>query len=727
MVTNNEGYLKPYIDFQKCSSCGKCDEICPVLFPEYSNSEEPETYVLQGPDGERIKGTSGGAFYLMAKKIIEMDGAVYGAVWNEDFSVSIIRGTDLETVGRMRGSKYVQSNVGRSYADVESDLKKGLNVLYSACPCQIAGLKKYLSREYDKLITVDILCTCVPSQKMFLKYISENENKPISSIIFRDKIIGDGGSHTHTVYYTDATSDLKEPMNDSYELALSKKMLASDACASCMFSRLPRQGDISIGDFWGIERIDSRYRNKDNGCSIVITSSKKGSLFFKSLDFKGSKFEEIESNVALNSPNVIKNRGNLANRGVRHAFFKLMNKMSIEESVNTALKSNVELCVKKYDVGLVGFWSANNYGSVLTNYALYKVVENFGYSVAMVEFPEEFRDMNVDCVSRQFAGRNFETTFVPIKKQLTKYNKYFDKFLVGSDQVWNPDYIKRYGMYMYLDFVQDSKTRVAYAASIGRTDLNISEESKELLKYYLNKFDAISLREVDGVELYGKLGIPAEHVLDPVWLCPIEEYDFLVAQSELNLDEKFIFSYVLDPSIEKINIIEHFENKFGMECINVGDLRRLSDPLYERLNTDFFASNEDWLYYIKNAEYIITDSHHGAVFAMIYNKPFICIANPKRTLSRFTSLFRLLQVEDRLLESSVNVADLEPLYSAPDYDRINAIVASECKKSIKWLSDALAIEGKGVLSDFDVLLDKLRKIGDEVWTINTEKSKEQNK
>ena len=177
MIVDNEGFSYPYLDKENCIDCGLCEKVCPVI-----NQNEPKKplrcYAAINPDENiRVKSSSGGIFTMIAEYIIAEGGVVFGAAWNKNWQVEHTYTEVKEGLKVFRGSKYIQSIIGDSFIQVELFLKVGRKVLFSGTPCQIAGLKKFLRKEYNNLITVDFVCHGVPSPGVFRWYMKEELKK----------------------------------------------------------------------------------------------------------------------------------------------------------------------------------------------------------------------------------------------------------------------------------------------------------------------------------------------------------------------------------------------------------------------------------------------------------------------------------------------------------------------------------------------------------------------
>lgn len=719
MQENGEGFLYPVIDENKCIHCGLCYKKCPAIDFKFETPDMPDCYAVWAQRDIREKSSSGGMFTVLAQYALQKRGVVVGAAWNNKFHVEHIIVDTEKDLYKLRSSKYVQSVVSNTLLkNIKEILENGRYVVFSGCPCQVAGLKNFLGKDYKNLLTVDIVCHGVPSPMVLDRYISEvAAERKVTYVDFRDKKYY--GWQTITVFkFSDGTEYVKSYFDSPWYPAFLQGVIVRECCGGCKYAKPQRVGDITLGDFWQIHRMEPKY-NDWRGTSLVLINTEKGANIFEYLRDKLALCEKMRLEDELPYNGQLREHIKLS--PLRNEFFKAI------KANGSFLESMKYIKDDTRDVGIIGFWSANNYGSVITYYALKKVIENMGYSVGMIELPIEFNDTFGDIMSRRFIDKHYYTTGRLSKNLYRQLNERFSTFLIGSDQVWNPAYINNYGYYMFMDFVADNRKKIAYAASIGKEQFDLPFQKRQEVAYYLNKFDAVSVREDKAVETckeyldYDK----ATHVLDPVWLCHDEDYDEIIKDATFKEDGDFIFSYILDPTSDKKEALEYAVNKLGLKHYNIADVRRKikeGDIVID--NTIPNSSMEDWLYCLKKCKFVVTDSHHGMVFALIFNKPFICFANPSRTMSRFTSLFKLFDIEDRLVYSPKDIMKNEFYFTSVNYNKINKIAEVEKYKSYMWLSEALKAEHKSrVISDYDVLYTKLKNVGDNVWK-NGERLKE---
>lgn len=267
--------------------------------------------------------------------------------------------------------------------------------------------------------------------------------------------------------------------------------------------------------------------------------------------------------------------------------------------------------------------------------------------------------------------------------QLISITKDIETFIVGSDQVWRYQYIKKNYLNFFFDFVPNGKRIISYAASFGNSFWEGDKESLNKIKVLLNRFDFISVREYSG-KLFCKneLNIPnVQHVLDPTFLPNIDFYNGIIDKENLS-GNIGLFNYVLDDSKDKNEIINKIGQFFNLKIDSI----YLDEELKGINNSKKKPSIGEWLYNFKNAEYVITDSFHGMVFSILFNKQFIALGNNKRGLDRFQSLLKLFDLEERLLVDS----DYQSILTKKiDYTEVNKKINSHKEKSIYFLLNAL--------------------------------------
>ena len=308
MRKDKNGFLYPYIEKDKCSNCLVCHNVCPFMDAGYIYNQVvkiPEVYLASHEDDEILKrSTSGGAFSAIAEVFCDNKYAIFGAAFDENLVVQHKYINNIRELCKFRGSKYVQSVIGKCYNHAEVLLKDGKKVLFSGTPCQIAGLRSYLNKEYENLLCVDLICHGVPSPLMLKKYISYLENKSgkkVEYISFRDKSkYGWLIPCTRIDFVSSERAEFHLADDDPYEKISLSNIALRESCYSCKFAKSKRVGDLTIGDFWGAETLYPKidYRK---GLSLILVNTVKGRHIFEQIRcFTLCKKTDISSASAMN-------------------------------------------------------------------------------------------------------------------------------------------------------------------------------------------------------------------------------------------------------------------------------------------------------------------------------------------------------------------------------------------------------------------------------------------
>lgn len=261
------------------------------------SSVDTRGYVAWSVDASnREKSTSGGLFYEIAKSVLEMGGVVYGAVFSDEYSVVHVRSTDIDEVKKMRGSKYVQSRVGEVFVNVKNDLRNR-KVLFTGTPCQIAGLKGYLQRDYDNLVCMDFVCLGVPSPGIWEEYLKVfHKRDKITNIVFKDKLYG----WSNWTFLIESTHGLfRQPGRiNLYMQGYLQHLYIRPSCYDCKFRKVHHLGDITVADCWGIDKLFPEI-NDEKGISAVLVHSDLGNTLIHELAREKICCREVEVNKLL--------------------------------------------------------------------------------------------------------------------------------------------------------------------------------------------------------------------------------------------------------------------------------------------------------------------------------------------------------------------------------------------------------------------------------------------
>lgn len=317
MVADEEGFLYPMVDQTLCIDCGLCDRVCPFHADETDERKPLQAYAAKNlDDTTRNASSSGGLFTLFAEKIIDEGGVVFGAQFNSEWEVVHGKALTREELYKFRGSKYVQSKIGNTFAEAKEYLEQGCKVLFSGTSCQIMGLKRVLGKEYENLLTIDVICHGVPSPKVWKGYLEEvirvahkgnkkqlrslftsiipETDAPIQGdlvgISFRDKTYGWRKS-SFALSFTEASAEGEKKQfffliaNDhrsKYFVAFNNNLTIRHSCFNCPAKGGRCGSDITLADFWSVEKELPDFSD-DKGISICMCNTEKGIKAFNAL------------------------------------------------------------------------------------------------------------------------------------------------------------------------------------------------------------------------------------------------------------------------------------------------------------------------------------------------------------------------------------------------------------------------------------------------------------
>ena len=317
MEPDADGFIFPKIDHDSCIECGKCIKVCAYQNILVSEGEPLATYVAINKSNDiLLSSASGGLFGALANLILNKNGVVFGCVYDDNMKPKHMYVENTLDIKKIQGSKYVQSDINTTYTEAKKYLNEGRWVLYTGTPCQIAGLKSYIGKDYETLLTADIICHGVPSTEFFKGYIKHLEEKLKGRVIdfkFRDKSKGWG--LMGKVIYKKGDKILEKfinPKTSYYYDYFLKGYIYRENCYECKYACGSREGDFTMGDYWGIEKAHPEIETK-NGVSVFLINSKKGMLLVdeisRYLNLTESTFEKArEQNGQLNTPTVKSNK-----------------------------------------------------------------------------------------------------------------------------------------------------------------------------------------------------------------------------------------------------------------------------------------------------------------------------------------------------------------------------------------------------------------------------------
>lgn len=711
MIQNEQGFLYPNSDKDKCINCNKCINVCPKINSFLDNDKKPVCYAARATDDIRQVSSSGGIFTLIANDIIDNGGVVCGATMEKNFYVHHICIDNKNDLYKIRKSKYVQSDINDTFKKIKNFLDQGKRVLFSGCPCQVAAARNFF-KKHDKVLFVDVLCHGVPSYKMWKDYINENfDVNQIKSIEFRSKLNG-WRSEQLRVFYIDGTSEVVPWPESAYEEGFQRNICLRDGCENCEFCGYLRQGDLTLGDFWRIEDY-SKVLNDHKGTSLLLVNNPRGRDLLNNIKNKLLDLTEVPIEVGAKY-----NR--LTTTYEAHKYKKRFKTLyprshSFSEAVFQCRHS-------LYDIGLVSYYTTFNYGGQLTQFALYKALTDFGFSVLMIESPKDVinkpnpkgpvlfkRNPYPNYAISKYYNNISEMKFLNLQCHI---------FVSGSDQMFNHNGYIENNKFMVQNFVTDNKPKIAYAASWGHRHIWGGEQDRAEESYFIKKFDYFSVREKSAIKLCKeKFGVSATHVLDPVFIVNSKIYLDIIRENDSVNTNNYIFCYLLDVTKDKLKVVKTFSKKINSKILLMLDADfgnvvtneiNIIDKIEDIPNDIEILKNikiEDWIEYIYKSNFVITDSFHGMCLCIILHKQFIVYINKIRGETRFLSVLEQLNLTDRIVYSSEDFTNKINNLQLINYTIVDKLLKQSIKDSLIWLYDSIKDSFSIVkpLSVYDIL------------------------
>ena len=301
---DSEGKTVPTVDTLKCKNCGMCRSKCPAIRADYEDTVDSLYAAISVRN--KHKGSSGSVFHEIAESWINDGGIVWGAAFDADLKLRHVKAVDMDSLKSLYKSKYVQSDCSGVYAEIGSLLAKGKKVLFVGCPCQVSAVKNaYVGKFREQLVLIDFLCHGTPPQILFdicRKHEEEKINGRITEFTFRAKVRK--AEHSYSYEYTDNKTGKKKVKSGfafeyPYYNAYLKYSIFRDGCYRCPYATVKRVGDLTIGDFWKIEKYSKRF-SAQKGCSLIVTSTNRGKKLFESIRGK-LKCEQLPLQAAFDN------------------------------------------------------------------------------------------------------------------------------------------------------------------------------------------------------------------------------------------------------------------------------------------------------------------------------------------------------------------------------------------------------------------------------------------
>lgn len=674
-----EGY-KPFVIKNKCIDCGKCVSVCPVLNGKKNLHFPIEGYAAVAVESIRKNSSSGGVFSVAAEEMIRSGGVVYGVAWDNTLKAVYMRVTCTEDIGKLRYSKYVQSDTSNIFRKIRADLERNKTVLFLGTPCQADGLLEYMDAEnidISNLYLIDLICGDAPSPILWEMYLNErygHDTRPVD-YRFRDKVHGWKVISNSLEKNQDSYADIVE---DYYLKSFLDNMMFRSACEKCQYRKV-KPGDITLGDFWKVQKYMPSI-NWREGVSAVLINTEKGKIFFEKLKDRFSVLEFVEVEKLMDGGGF----HNIVNRGIncfRH-------QIKVGSALKDAYEAGRDL---KYDIGLVGEWCNHNYGSHLTYYALKKTLEKMGLSVLLIGPPVTWwkysKNIFGDERFKALPGIEDAASLSLNEYDYEYLNSRCSMFCVGSDTTFNEFQFFDKKKYAGLSWTDSRKGRIIYGGSFGTYNFNAGREQIEYLRYCFHRFDRISFRERAGVQLAKEVfGVESDYVLDPVFLLSDEEWRRHETRPNEIGNEKFgiVFFYEdngHDADTEKFlgKLTDKYNCKFYYVTRNDSDKKNAIENV----------KIEELLWLIDHAEIIVTNSFHVTALSIIFNKLFYAINRIMQLPVRIPDILTTCGLQDRMITDyrydEIDVGASRPI----DYKKVNSIIEQCIENSKNWLRSAV--------------------------------------
>ena len=751
MQSDRTGFLYPVTDTVKCTDCGLCLKVCSFTADQASamtcirTGEDGMADItgrvsvwrkmegrLRGPDvyaarhkdlSEVDKSRSGAAFAAISDLFLGNGpeasgtggtpgtGTVYGAAFDNDFSVKHIGARTVGERDRCRGSKYVQSDMGTTFREIASEIRTNPDrkIMFTGTPCQCAALAGYLGeRRMKNVLTVDMVCHGVPSPALWKKYLEYIAGKyafrgSIAEVSFRDKSKYGWGARKESVTFGDGTKMYFSTFIDIFH----KHLGLRPSCSACPYASPDRPSDITLGDFWGWEKTGTDINSDNRGVSLLLINTEKGREVLERIRplmrLEKSSLEEcMQPNLhrsTVMSPDNDRftedflNRGfpyigkKYADLGAGYNFVKLRRRLGkiLEKTEGRFPGRNKETATKAVKkAGILTFHSARNYGAVLQCYALQEYMEAQGYETYVVDYRPQY----ITDVYRSFPWSEIRKKPLPEAMKLFAYylfmlprrtarNMAFEKFvkkrlhlapvstlyrhgsydviLYGSDQIWNPDITGGdFDPVFFADFpAAASAYNMAFAASLGHGSLE--EDAKTRLSQLLRNFDRITVREESLREFLEELPWPGtekpvEIMKDPTLMAGPEIFrDIAEAPPATGKPgQPYVLLYQVKSTDAAMRIAEKAASLLGAGIV------RIRPSVTKESGKETLSSPEQFLGYVRDAEFVVTTSFHGTVFSILFNKRFCTVRTGTDSDLRSESLLKALGMEKNMADPNVH-------------------------------------------------------------------------
>jgi coenzyme F420-reducing hydrogenase beta subunit len=650
--------------------------VCPQLNYESESVDSPLAYALKAPQPVLSESSSGGAFSLLADFILEKGGFVCGVVFDGEFNAVYELTDDREEIAKMRGSKYVYSEMRDIYDRISEKLKAGSDVLFVGLPCQVKAVRNCIGND-EHLYCVDLICGGQPSKGVFQRYVSEiSSEKPISGLSFRKKGYPYG---MLAIDYADGTSKLS--FGDKYYAGYNRHMIKNQACGDCKFSSAPRPGDLTIGDLWGAERY-IRDTDISEGVSAVLVNTRKGREMFDAISEKAAYKREVPLDFVKRFNRM----------GPRLAIHESRKRLFDLVARGYPVSKSVDYClVGRFDMGITGFWRVNDYGGELSYYALFMFFMDRGMESLMIESRNDIAGLPSEpaLFSNHYTA-NSRAKWYPNIREQSEIGARVDNAIAGPGPIWDRRIIGQDVVECYsLDFIPSWRNKISIASSFGSNVFEGTDEDRARIANAIGRLDKVSVCDLSSRSICESMGVEAKIIMDPVFLCDPRHYRDLIAKSKASFPHGYVLIYALHQ--KDLEGFEAAVDELGLGQIFVGNAEtnfNLKSP-YPVTNT---YSIENWLKCIDESSFVITDSYYAAAVAILFRKPFAIVtkAEPERE-GRISSLLKIAGLEGRIFVDIPELLNSGAIGEEIDYDAVHERIALGRDESIEWVLSSLQL------------------------------------
>lgn len=667
-----------------------------------SGLSSPVFYALRNKNsGERAGSTSGGVFPVLAASFLKQGGVVFGAQYTRNMQVSHTEATKYADILPMRGSKYIQSTIGNTFASVKKHLENSRPVLFTGTPCQLAGLRAFLGGAHPLLTTIDVVCHGVMPRivaQRYLEALAMHHGFTLQEdthINFRDKTRS-WRNYSFTVRNS-STALFSEPARTNVLFqGYVQNLFLRPACYACRYNTHPRQADISLADFWGSWDYPGCGK-EDRGTSLVLINSPAGEHVLHSHKKQFSLYREVNPEFAMTYNPVLVCPPPMHHQ--REAFFTALSSgTQISTALHTCLQdtatATTTATTNTDETGILNLhFSDYNYGAVLVPWAMQQLLGKKGIRARTIDYSVLPRGEPLQLwTAREFYSfRNQHlrmTHSMNTPQMLDSISQQFSTVITGSDQVWRYWNTEEQIYTYFLGWVPPEKKLIAYAPSFAVPQWEGTTEAARLASNLVKRFDAVSVRELDGVNIIRDvLNAESIQVLDPTLLLDSGDYASLYDSFTAPKDH-YLALYFLGDEENRIRynpVITAVASTLGLMPIDI----KCKPGIFAGKPCSEYNPVGEWLVLLASSNCLVTDSYHGVLFALIHRKNFVYIERTIGGNSRLDTILQLTGLQERFINSLNEEVIVQLLKQPIDYNAVYQRLFPHQKRSLDFLYNSM--------------------------------------